>query len=287
MSAPVSYQKLALADTKTGSTVSIFYREAGPKDAPVVLLLHGFPSSSHQYRGLMDRLSNKYRVIAPDYPGFGFSDAPEASSFGYTFDHLAEVIGSFTDALNLTRYALYVFDYGAPVGFRLALAHPERVAAIVSQNGNTYEEGLSAGWDPIRAYWENATEENRSNLRAFLQADTTRFQYQHGEPDLTRSTSTSSIAPAATGSSSTFSETTRTTLQPTRRSRSTSERTSLHCSPCGERTILSFYPTVRKPSGAIFLKQKFTSSKRVTLRWKHTSRRSPGSSRPSWLAPWM
>lgn len=191
MSAPVRYQKLAVADSKTKSTINIFYREAGPKDAPVVLLLHGFPSSSHQYRGLIDRLSDKYRVIAPDYPGFGFSDAPDAKSFGYTFDHLAEVIGSLTNALNLTRYALYVFDYGAPVGFRLALAHPERIAAIVSQNGNAYEEGLSAGWDPIRAYWQDATDENRNNLRAFLQAGTTQFQYQQGEPDLTR------IAPEA------------------------------------------------------------------------------------------
>lgn len=186
MAAQVNYKKLAVADGKTGSTVNIFYREAGPTDAPVVLLLHGFPSSSHQYRGLIDRLSDKYRVIAPDYPGFGFSDAPDAKSFGYTFDHLATVIDSFTDALNLTRYALYIFDYGAPVGFRLAQAHPERVAAIISQNGNAYEEGLSAGWDPIRAYWENATEENRNNLRAFLQAGTTQFQYQHGESDLTR-----------------------------------------------------------------------------------------------------
>jgi pimeloyl-ACP methyl ester carboxylesterase len=186
MSAPVTYQKLAVADRKTGSMVNIFYREAGPKDAPVVLLLHGFPSSSHQYRGLIDRLSDKYRVIAPDYPGFGFSDAPDAKSFGYTFDHLAEVIGGFANALSLTQYALYVFDYGAPIGFRLALAHPERVTAIISQNGNAYEEGLSAGWSPIRAYWENATEENRNNLRAFLMPGTTQFQYQQGEPDLTR-----------------------------------------------------------------------------------------------------
>jgi pimeloyl-ACP methyl ester carboxylesterase/alkylhydroperoxidase family enzyme len=186
MSATVTYKKLAVADRKIGGTVNIFYREAGPQDAPVVLLLHGFPSSSHQYRGLIDRLSDKYRVIAPDYPGFGFSDAPDAKTFGYTFDHLAEVIGNFTEALGLTRYALYVFDYGAPVGFRLAVAHPDRVAALISQNGNAYEEGLSAGWNPVRTYWENATEENRNNLRAFLQAGTTQFQYQQGEPDLTR-----------------------------------------------------------------------------------------------------
>lgn len=186
MSAPVTYQTIAVNDPHTGSTLSLFYREAGPKDAPVVLLLHGFPTSSHQYRGLIDRLSDKYRVIAPDLPGFGFSDAPEAKAFGYTFDHLAQVIESFTDTLNLNRYALYVFDYGAPVGFRLAISRPERVAALISQNGNAYQEGLSDGWNPIRAYWENATEENRNNLRAFLQAGTTQFQYQHGEADTTR-----------------------------------------------------------------------------------------------------
>lgn len=186
MPSAISYQSVAVPDSKTGTAVNIFYREAGPKDAPAILLLHGFPSSSHQYRGLIDRLSDKYRVIAPDLPGFGFSDAPDATTFGYTFDHLAVVMGGFVDAVNLTSYAMYVFDYGAPVGFRLALAHPERVLAIVSQNGNAYEEGLSAGWDPIRAYWNDPTEENRNNLRAFLQAGTTQFQYQHGEPDLAR-----------------------------------------------------------------------------------------------------
>ncbi len=186
MSIPTSYQTVSVADRRTGSTVNVFYREAGPKDAPVVLLLHGFPSSGHQYRGLLPMLSDKYRVIAPDLPGFGFSDAPPAKTFGYTFDHLAEVITGFTDAIHLTRYALYVFDYGAPVGYRLAASRPERVAALISQNGNAYEEGLSEGWNPIRAYWEKPTGENRNNLRAFLQAGTTQFQYQHGEADVTR-----------------------------------------------------------------------------------------------------
>ena len=186
MSASTTYQTISVEDRRSGSTLNIFYREAGTKDAPVVLLLHGFPSSSHQYRGLIDRLSGKYRVIAPDLPGFGFSDAPEAKAFGYTFDHLAEVIEGFTDALGLTRYALYVFDYGAPVGFRLAVSQPDRIAALISQNGNAYEEGLSDGWTPIRAYWESPTAENRNNLRAFLQDGTTKFQYQHGEPDTTR-----------------------------------------------------------------------------------------------------
>jgi pimeloyl-ACP methyl ester carboxylesterase/alkylhydroperoxidase family enzyme len=186
MSVPTTYQTVSIVDRRTGTTLNIFYREAGLKDAPIVLLLHGFPSSSHQYRGLIDRLSDKYRVIAPDLPGFGFSDAPDPKTFSYTFDHLAEVIETFTGTLELTRYALYVFDYGAPVGFRLAVAHPERVAALISQSGNAYEEGLSEGWNPIRFYWEEPTVENRNNLRAFLQAGTTQFQYSQGEADTTR-----------------------------------------------------------------------------------------------------
>jgi pimeloyl-ACP methyl ester carboxylesterase/alkylhydroperoxidase family enzyme len=183
MPALTRYQSVSVADRRTGSALNIFYREAGEKDAPAVLLLHGFPTSSHQYRGLIARLADKYRVIAPDLPGFGFSDAPDAKTFGYTFDHLAEVVEDFTDAVGLTRYALYVFDYGAPVGFRLAVSRPERIAALISQNGNAYEEGLSEGWNPIRAYWQDPTDENRTNLRAFLQAGTTQFQYQHGEAD--------------------------------------------------------------------------------------------------------
>jgi AhpD family alkylhydroperoxidase len=189
MPTPPTYQTVAVPDRRSGLALSLFYREAGPKDAPVVLLLHGFPTSSHQYRGLIGRLADKYRVIAPDLPGFGFSGAPDAKSFGYTFDHVAEVIEGFTDAIGLTRYALYVFDYGAPVGFRLALSRPERVAALISQNGNAYEEGLSDGWNPIRAYWQDPTEENRAALRAFLKSETTQFQYTHGEVD------TSLIAP--------------------------------------------------------------------------------------------
>ena len=189
MSIASTHQTVSVADRRTGSTINIFYRDAGSKDAPVVLLLHGFPTSSHQFRGLIGRLADKYRVIAPDLPGFGFSDAPDANSFGYTFDHLAEVMESFTDAISLTRYALYVFDYGAPVGFRLAVSQPERISALISQNGNAYEEGLSDGWNPIRIYWQDPSEENRANLRGFLQSGTTLFQYTHGEAN------TSLIAP--------------------------------------------------------------------------------------------
>jgi pimeloyl-ACP methyl ester carboxylesterase/alkylhydroperoxidase family enzyme len=178
-----THATVSVNDAKTGAPLNLFYREAGPKDAPAVLLLHGFPSSSHHYRGLIERLSTKYRVIAPDLPGFGFSDAPEAKAFGYTFDHLADVVASFTDAVGLEHYALYLFDYGAPVGFRLAAARPDRVTALISQNGNAYEEGLSEGWAPIKAYWADPSRENRDALRGFLQAGTTQFQYQQGEAD--------------------------------------------------------------------------------------------------------
>jgi pimeloyl-ACP methyl ester carboxylesterase/alkylhydroperoxidase family enzyme len=186
MPSTVAYQNLTVDDPGTAQKLRIFYREAGQQDSPVILLLHGFPSSSHQYRGLIDRLADKYRVIAPDLPGFGFSDAPDAVAFSYTFDHLAEVMQGFVDSLGLTRYAIYVFDYGAPVGFRLALAHPERIAALISQNGNAYEEGLSDGWNPIRAYWQDPSQHNRDQLRAILQSGTTQFQYTHGEADPSR-----------------------------------------------------------------------------------------------------
>jgi pimeloyl-ACP methyl ester carboxylesterase len=163
--------------------IKIFYREAGRADAPALLLLHGFPTSSHMFRDLMPLLADRYRVVAPDLPGFGFSDAPDADSFTYSFDNLAERIDLFTDTVGLKRYAIYVFDYGAPVGFRLALAHPDRITAIISQNGNAYLEGLSQGWNPIQAYWKEPTSENRFLLRSFLTPETTRWQYVHGVRD--------------------------------------------------------------------------------------------------------
>ena len=163
--------------------LDIFYREAGPQDAPVVLLLHGFPTSSHMFRNLMPMLAQQFRVIAPDLPGFGFSAAPGRGQFTYSFANLARVIDRFTEVVGLERYALYIFDYGAPVGLRLALAHPERITALVSQNGNAYEEGLSAGWNPIQRYWQEPTLENRTALRDFLKAETTVFQYTYGVTD--------------------------------------------------------------------------------------------------------
>jgi len=161
----------------------IFYRETGNADAPALLLLHGFPTSSHMFRDLMPRLADRYHVVAPDLPGFGFSDAPARAAFKYTFDNLARVMQAFAEKIGLRRYALYVFDYGAPVGFRLALARPERVTAIISQNGNAYEEGLSQGWNPIQRYWREPTPENRAALRDFLKPETTKWQYTHGVTD--------------------------------------------------------------------------------------------------------
>ena len=163
--------------------VKVFYRDAGDRSAPAVLLLHGFPTSSHMFRELIPALGDHYHVVAPDLPGFGFSDAPDRARFKYTFDNLAEVIDRFTEVAGLSRYAVYVFDYGAPVGFRLALRHPERVAAIITQNGNAYLEGLSEGWNPIQAYWKDPSPQNRAALRAFLTPETTRWQYAHGEPN--------------------------------------------------------------------------------------------------------
>ena len=163
--------------------LKIFYREAGADTSPALLLLHGFPTSSHMFRDLIPALADDYHVVAPDLPGFGFSDAPDRTQFRYTFDHLADVIDRFTTVAGLNRYAVYVFDYGAPVGFRLATSHPERITAIISQNGNAYEEGLSEGWNPIQRYWTKPTPDNRAALRQFLTPETTRWQYVHGVPD--------------------------------------------------------------------------------------------------------
>ena len=165
--------------------LDIFYREAGPKDAPVVLLLHGFPTSSQMFRNLIPQLADKYRVIAPDYPGYGQSSMPARDKFAYTFDHLAAVVEKFTEKLDLKKYALYVQDYGAPVGYRLASKHPERVTAIVVQNGNAYDEGLDNDfWKPIKAYWkEPVSKDKREALRGLLTYDATKWQYTHGVKD--------------------------------------------------------------------------------------------------------
>ena len=170
--------------TVVADGVRIFYRAAGDTASPVLLLLHGFPTSSFMFRELIPQLADEYRVIAPDLPGFGFTEVPAKRNYRYSFDALAGTIESFAEALGLDRYAIYIFDYGAPTGLRLAMRHPQRVTAIVSQNGNAYEEGLGDAWGPIRKYWSEPTEENRDILRQnILTLDTTRWQYTHGVAD--------------------------------------------------------------------------------------------------------
>jgi pyruvate/2-oxoglutarate dehydrogenase complex dihydrolipoamide dehydrogenase (E3) component len=164
----------------------VFYREAGKPEDPAVLLLHGFPTSSHMFRDLIPLLADRYHIVAPDLPGFGNTVSPPRGQFNYTFDNLARVIGGFVETIGLSRYAVYVFDYGAPTGFRLAVSHPDRITAIISQNGNAYEEGLSDGWNPIRAYWQDSSQANRDALRTFLKPETTVWQYTHGVFDPTR-----------------------------------------------------------------------------------------------------
>ncbi len=165
---------------------NIFYREAGTRGAPKLLLLHGFPTSSHMFRDLIPLLADRFHLVAPDLPGFGQSDMPPREKFNYTFDNIARVIDRFTEVIGFNKFAVYVFDYGAPTGLRLAVAHPERITAIISQNGNAYVEGLSAGWDPIRAYWKDPSPQNREALRAFLAPQSVQWQYTHGVADTAR-----------------------------------------------------------------------------------------------------
>ncbi|WP_250255369.1 alpha/beta hydrolase [Chryseobacterium sp. Marseille-Q3244] len=171
--------------------LNLFYREAGPSDAPTILLLHGYPTSSHMFRNLIPILSTKYHVIAPDLPGFGYSDAPDHQQFSYTFDNLANTMQAFVDKLGMKRFAVYIFDYGAPVGLRLAMNNPEKITGIISQNGNAYEEGLSKEWNPIQKYWKDPSENNRLALKDFVSKEATYFQYHHGVSDV------SLIAPEA------------------------------------------------------------------------------------------
>jgi len=176
--------KVNYRNTKVNG-LNIFYRQAGPKEAPVVLLLHGYPTSSHMFRNLIPILSEQYHVIAPDLPGFGFSDKPDHKEFSYTFDNLTNHIQGFIDQLELKRFAIYVFDYGAPVGYRIAVANPEKITGIISQNGNAYLEGLSQGWNPIQKYWAQPTQENRQALKMMVEEGTTKWQYFTGVNDPT------------------------------------------------------------------------------------------------------
>ena len=177
---PVTYNTLKI------DKLEIFYREAGDPSKPTILLLHGFPTSSHMFRNLIPLLADKYHVVAPDYPGFGHSSSPSVSEFHYTFDNLANVVDEFTIAKGLTKYSLYVQDYGAPIGYRLAAKHPDRVQALIVQNGNAYEEGLREFWNPLKDYWKNPSEENANKLREFLKVDATKWQYTHGTRNVNR-----------------------------------------------------------------------------------------------------
>lgn len=179
---PLTQPKVELRHAQVGD-VKVFYREAGNPHHPTVLLLHGFPSSSHMFRNLIPILADRYHVVAPDLPGFGFTEAPARGTFEYSFDNLAKVIADFADAVGLKRYAIYVFDYGAPVGYRLALSRPEKITAIISQNGNAYEEGLSDAWAPVQKYWRSPTQENRDAIRSLLTLEGTKWQYVHGVAD--------------------------------------------------------------------------------------------------------
>jgi pimeloyl-ACP methyl ester carboxylesterase len=174
---PVHYKTARVND------LDIFYREAGPKSAPVILLLHGFPTSSNMFRNLITRLAGPFRVIAPDYPGFGQSSMPDYKSFEYSFANLTRVVDQLVDSLGLTKYSMYVMDYGAPIGYRLALLHPERVQGLIVQNGNAYEEGLLKFWDPIKTYWGDPTAENRAALYFLVDPKSTRWQYENGVAD--------------------------------------------------------------------------------------------------------
>ena len=167
--------------TKKIDGLDIFYREAGPKDAPTVLLLHGFPTSSHMFRNLIPALADKYHVVAPDYPGYGYSSMPSVDEFEYTFDNLANVVEKFTEKIGLKKYSIYLMDYGAPIGFRLAAKHPDRVDTLIVQNGNAYVEGINNDfWNPIKAYWTDRTQEQGDQLAAFLNIEGTKWQYTHG-----------------------------------------------------------------------------------------------------------
>jgi pimeloyl-ACP methyl ester carboxylesterase len=166
--------------------LTVFYREAGAPDAPTLVLLHGFPSASHMFRELIPLLADRFHLVAPDLPGFGKSDMPVRGEFDYTFERITDVIDRLTERLGLDRFALYVFDYGAPVGFRIATRHPERITAIISQNGNAYVEGLSDGWNPVQAYWKDPSQANREAIRMLIEPQTTIWQYTHGVPDQTR-----------------------------------------------------------------------------------------------------
>jgi pimeloyl-ACP methyl ester carboxylesterase len=180
MSASETERNQTLYKTAKVDNLDIFYREAGPRDAPTILLLHGFPTSSHMFRNLIMRLSDKFHLVAPDYPGYGNSSAPSVDTFDYSFDHIALLMEKFMQQLQLEKFSMYLQDYGAPIGFRIATKHPDWIEGLIIQNGNAYEEGLKDFWIPLKAYWQNRSKENEEALRKFLTIDATKWQYTHG-----------------------------------------------------------------------------------------------------------
>jgi pimeloyl-ACP methyl ester carboxylesterase len=246
---PVVHYRTAKVDG-----VDVFYREAGPKDAPVVLLLHGFPTSSHMFRNLIPALADLYHVIAPDYPGFGESAAPDHKAFAYTFAHYADIVDGLLAQLGATKYAMYVMDYGAPVGYRLALKHPDRVTALIVQNGNAYEEGLKAFWDPIKTYWADGSEAHRDALSFLVAPETTKFQYVDGVADVSRidpdNWSHDQRLLDRPGNKDIQLDSS-STMEPTshsiRNSRRSFARRNRQPSSSGARTTRSFPPTARGP----------------------------------------
>ncbi len=273
--AKIAYRRI------TAGGLKIFYREAGHPNAPTMLLLHGFPTASHMFRDLLPRLAGRFRLIAPDLPGFGQSAMPADGRFDYTFENLAWTMMSFTEALKLERFAMYVFDYGAPVGLRMALEHPERIAAIISQNGNAYDEGLSAGWDSMKDYWSHPTVQYRESLRAALTPKATRYQYGQALvihrwfrptaapwmisiwPGLVRTRSRSNCSPTMAAMSRYIPN-----------SRNTSACTNPRSSRSGERTTPTFCPPGQKPSDVIYLVPKSVSLTPATSLWRRIAKRS-------------
>jgi pimeloyl-ACP methyl ester carboxylesterase len=243
--------------------LKIFYREAGRKGAPKLLLLHGFPSSGHMFRDLIPLLSDDFHIVAPDLPGFGQSDMPPRDTFNYTFDHIAEVIERFTEVIGFDRFAVYVFDYGAPTGFRVAMRHPERITAIISQNGNAYEEGLSDGWKPLRDYWGDPSPENRKAMRVLLAPETTRWQYTHGVTDVT--------AVSPDGSSLDDFYLARAGADEIQLDLMGDYKSNIALYPAFQN---SFCRLARKPLSATFPMRWCGSSTPATSRWKRTPRRS-------------
>jgi pimeloyl-ACP methyl ester carboxylesterase len=277
-----------IAMSKVGPA-TVFYREAGDPRHPALLLLPGFPTSSHMFRNLIPLLAERYHVVAPDLPGFGFTVAPDRSEFTYSFDNLAKVIGAFTDAIGLRRFAIYVFDYGAPVGFRLAVSDPDRITGIISQNGNAYEEGLSGGWSPIQRYWQDPTTANRKELRSFLNLEATKWQYivtDATEVAPESYTLDSALLMAMMRSSSISSSTMPVTSPFIRGSRPTLPSIGrLACSVGARKIRFSCHRVPRRLSGTSPMPRCISSTPGIS-RWKPTSSKSRKPYENFWGAPW-